>query len=145
VSVTDPITPAPPPSRDSSTKIVATIVVLIAFACGVAVGVFGDHVWMMHHGGRARREAIHVITSRVLSRLDRELDLTPQQHTQVKAILDLHAKRVQNVFDAVHPEIRREIELGNDEIRRVLTPEQRAKYEKLRMHLMPLHRGPGLH
>ena len=144
MSVTDPITPAPAP-RNSSTKIVATIVVFIAFACGVAVGVFGDHIWMMHHGSRARREAMHVITSRVLSRLDRELDLTPQQHTQVQAILELHAKRVQSVFDAVHPQIRREIELGNDEIRHVLTPEQRAKYEKLRMHLMPLHRGSGLH
>jgi Spy/CpxP family protein refolding chaperone len=145
VSVTDPITPAPAP-RNSSTKIVATIVVFIAFACGVAVGVFGDHIWMMHHGSRARREAMHVITSRILNRLDRELDLTPQQHAQVKQILDAHSVRVQQIFEGVHPQVRHEIELGNDEIRQVLTPEQRAKYEKLRMHLMPLHRGaPGLH
>jgi Spy/CpxP family protein refolding chaperone len=143
VSVTDPV--VTPPPRDGSTKLVAAIVLFITFVGGAAVVILCDHLWMLHHGPRARREAINVISSRVLHRLDRELDLTPQQHAQVKQILDAHAVRVQSIFDGVHPAIRHEIDLGNEEIRRVLTPEQRAKYEKLRMHLIPLHRGPGLH
>lgn len=143
MSVTEPVTPV---QRDASTKLVAAVVLLMTFLGGAAVGIFCDHVWMMHHGPRARREAMHVITSRILSRLDRELDLTPQQHAQVKQILDAHSIRVQRIFEGVHPQVRHEIDLGNDEIRKILTPEQRAKYEKLRMHLMPLHRGaPGLH
>ena len=143
MSVTDPV--MTPPPRDTSTRLVAAIVLLLTFLGGAAAGILCDHIWMLHHGPRARREAMNMITSRLMNRLDRELALTPQQHAQVKQILDAHAVRVQHVFDAVHPEIRREIELGNEEIRRVLTPEQRVKYEKLRMHLMPLHHGAGLH
>jgi len=137
VSVTDPIA-APPQSSGSRTKIIAVIVVLAAFACGIVAGAVGDRIWMFRHGP-VRGPASHFIADRILKRLDRELKLTPQQHEQVKKIIETHRARVEGVFDAVKPQVHHEIEAANDEIRTVLTPEQRQKYEQLRMKMHPHH------
>jgi Spy/CpxP family protein refolding chaperone len=134
VSVTDSVTPAAPPSRGTSTKLVATIVVLIAFLGGLAVGVIGDRIWLLH-----RPRVAHAITERILGRLDHDLDLTPQQHQQVKKILEAHAARMQQISEGVRPQIRQEIDQNNAEIARVLTPDQRAKFEQLKMQFLPRH------
>ena len=140
MSVTDPVTPVTPaPPRATSTKIVATIVVLIAFLGGFAVGVVGDRLWTMHHGPGPHRFAVHAVTARILSRLDQELALTPQQHEQVKQILDAHAARIQAISEGLRPQIRQEIDRNNADIARVLTPEQREKFDKLKMQFVPRH------
>ena len=138
MSVTDPVA-APPRGTSRSTKIVATIVVLAAFAGGLVIGAIGDRIWIMHHGPGPHRFAIHVITARVLSRLDHELQLTPSQHEEVKKILDAHAARIQAISDGMHPQIRSEVERNNAEIERVLTPEQRQKFDKMKMQFIPRH------
>jgi len=138
--MTDPVTPAtPPPSRSTSTKLVATIVVLIAFLGGLAVGVIGDRIWLLHRPPGASRHAAHAITERILGRLDHDLDLTPQQHQQVKQILEAHAARMQQISETVRPQLRQEIDQNNAEIAHVLTPEQRAKFEQLKMQFLPRH------
>jgi hypothetical protein len=134
--MTDPVV-APP--RGTSTKVVATIVVVVAFAGGLVIGAIGDRLWMFHRGPGPHRLAIHAITARVLSRLDSELSLTPQQHEQVKKILDAHAARMQTIYEGVRPQIRHEVDLNNAEIEQVLTPEQRQKFEKLKMQFLPRH------
>ena len=138
MSVTDPVV-TPPRGTSMSTKLVATIVVLVAFAGGLVVGVIADRLWMMHHGPGPHRVAIHVITARVLSRLDNELHLTPQQHEEVKKILDVHAARIQAISEGMHPQIRQEVERNNAEIEQVLTPDQRQKFDKLKMEFVPRH------
>ena len=138
MSVSDPVV-TPPRGTSTSTKLVATIVVLVAFAGGLVIGVIADRLWMMHHGPGPHRVAIHVITARVLSRLDNELHLTPQQHEEVKKILDAHAARIQAISEGMHPQIRREVERNNAEIEQVLTPDQRQKFDKLKMEFVPRH------
>lgn len=135
MSVTDPVTPP----RGTSTKLVATIVVLIAFLGGLAIGVIGDRLWLIHRPPGARHFVSHVFTERILHKLDDELALTPQQHQQVKQILEAHAARIQQLTDAVRPQVRQQIEQNNAEIERVLTPDQRAKFEKLRMKFLSGH------
>jgi hypothetical protein len=137
VSVTDPV--AAPPPRATSTKLVATIVVLIAFFGGLVIGVVGDRIWMIHRGPGPHRFAVHVITNRVLERLDHELNLTPQQHAQVKQIIEAHAARIQAISEGMRPAIHQEIDRNNAEIAQVLTPEQRQKFEKLKMQFVPRH------
>lgn len=136
--MTDPATPATPP-RGTSTKLVATIVVLIAFLGGLVIGVIGDRLWLIHRPPGARRFASHVITERILQKLDNDLSLTPQQHQQVKQILEAHAARMQQISESVRPQIRQEIDQNNAEIARVLTPEQRTKFEQLKMQFLPRH------
>lgn len=138
MSVSDPVV-TPPRGTSTSTKIVATIVVLVVFAGGLVIGVVADRLWMMHHGPGPHRLAVHVITARVLGRLDDELHLTPQQHDEVKKILDAHAARIQAISEGMHPQIRQEVERNNDEIARLLTPEQRQKFDKLKMQFVPRH------
>jgi hypothetical protein len=134
--MTDPVA-APP--RGTSTKVVATIVVVVAFVGGLVIGAIGDRLWTLHRGPGAHRLAIHAITARVLSRLDSELSLTPQQHEQVKKILDAHAARMQTIWEGVRPQIHREVDQNNAEIEQVLTPEQRQKFDKLKMQFLPRH------
>lgn len=126
-------------SVTNTTKVVATIVVLAAFASGLVVGAVGDRLWMMHHGPGPHRVAIHVITAHVLSRLDQELKLTPGQHEAVKKILDAHAVRIQAISDGMRPQIRQEIDRNNAEIEQVLDPGQRQKFDKLKMQFVPRH------
>ena len=132
----------PPRGTSTSTKVIATIVVLLAFFGGLVIGVIGDRIWTMHHGPGPRPFAVHLVTARILDRLDHELNLTPQQRTQVKQILDAHAQRIQGVWNGVQPQIRAEIDRNNAEIARVLNPDQRQKFERLKMQFLPRHIRP---
>ncbi|HJW92306.1 MAG TPA: hypothetical protein VJ901_01685 [Thermoanaerobaculia bacterium] len=133
MSTTDPVT-AP---RGTKTKVVAIVVVLIAFLGGIAIGAIGDRIWLLHRGPSHRNA--HAITERVLHKLDDELELSPEQRQRVKQILEAHAARMQQIGDTVRPQIRQEIDQNNAEIERVLTPDQRAKFDKLKMQLTPRH------
>jgi hypothetical protein len=73
----------------------------------------------------------------MMRRLDRNLDLTPQQEAEVTRILRKHHERVGALWGGVRPQVRREVELTNAEIQRLLTPEQRTKFERIKMRLMP--------
>ena len=113
------------------------VVVIIAFVAGILVGVVGDHLLFIHHVfGRG------FVAGRIVARLDRELHLTPQQKTQVQQILDRHRTRIDAVMSGVRPQVRQEIDATNAEIEKILTPEQRAQFAKMRMR-MPGHRGMG--
>ncbi len=138
MSVTDPVA-AEPRNNNTRTKIIAVIVVLAAFGCGVVAGAVGDRIWLFRRGP-SHGPGGRFIAERILKRLDRDLKLTPQQHDAVKKIIDAHRVRVEGVFDGVRPQVHHEIETANNEIRAVLTPEQRQKFEELRMRLHP-HRG----
>jgi len=118
----------------SRSKVIAAIVVVVAFLAGIVIGVAGDRVWRFRHPGR---HAPHMMATLILHRLDHELDLTPQQHEAVKQILDVREQRVNALMSNVRPQIRQQIDATNAEIEKVLTPEQRVKFQQMRMH-----RGP---
>jgi Spy/CpxP family protein refolding chaperone len=114
--------------------VIAAIVVVVAFLAGIVIGVAGDRMWRFHH---PRGRAPHMMAALILHRLDRELNLTPQQHQAVKQILDIREQRVNALMANVRPQIRQQIDATNAEIEKLLTPEQRIKFEQMRMH-----RGP---
>lgn len=109
---------------------------IVAFVAGVLVGVAGDHLLFIHHlmAGRGGRFA----ASRIVDRLDHELHLTPQQRSQAQQIIDRHRVRI----DAVMGNVRQEIDATNAEIEKILTPDQRTAFAKMRMR-MPGRRGMG--
>jgi hypothetical protein len=112
-------------------------VVIIAFVAGVLVGVAGDHLLFIHHVFSRG-----FVAGRIADRLDRELHLSAQQKTQVQQILDRHRKRIDVITSGVRPQVRQEIDSTNAEIEKILTPEQRAQFAKMRMR-MPGRRGMG--
>ena len=102
------------------TVVIASVVVLVTFISGVFTGIFVDRVLMHRMRGHPPRFASKMI----VHRLDRHLDLTDDQRTKIEQIIERR-----------HRSMGREIEAANAEIERVLTPEQRQKFAKIRMHL----------
>jgi Spy/CpxP family protein refolding chaperone len=101
------------------TTLVAALALVLTFAGGFLAGAFAHRaiVTRLHHAAPAA-------TRMMLRHLDLRLDLTDAQHAQVEKILDRH-----------HAHIRGEIDGANAEIERILTPEQRRRFAKMRMHL----------
>jgi Spy/CpxP family protein refolding chaperone len=86
------------------------------------------------------------VTKFIVNRLDRQLDLTDEQRTKIEAILDRRHERIRAIMEQTHPRVRAEVEQTNAEIEAILTPEQRVKFEKLKMRLMMRrHVGPPPH
>lgn len=115
----------------SKTTLVAVLVLLLTFAAGICVGVFGAHL-MILHGGRGPAFPPPMA---MVNRLDRRLDLTPAQRTQVERIIRKRHARIRELWVDVNPRVRQEIAAANDEITRILTPEQRKKFEEMKLRL----------
>lgn len=127
-----------PPRPRTKTTLLAVVALLVTFTAGIAVGVFGSHLLRLRHMGRGVPPQV---AEMMLNRLDRRLDLTDAQRTQVEAILRLHHGRINGLLTGVRPAVRQEIELANTEIARVLTPEQRKVFERLKIRI---HDAPGI-
>jgi hypothetical protein len=140
VSASDP-GPVTPPATNAKT--LAVVTVFVAFGIGVALGALGLWASVIHrHGGRLPFMA-EMREHRILAHLDHELDLTPQQHDAVAAIIREHGRRIDAIVGGLQPQIRREIDQGNVEVERLLTPEQRVKFAKMRMLLHSRRHMPG--
>ncbi len=108
----------------------AVLLVLLIFVLGIAIGALGMYaargrVFGAHPDSHGRADG----RARLEERLNRELSLTPEQRKQLDAILiDLQSR-----YDAIHkqytPQIDEVRQHGRDQVRAILTPEQRAKYE----------------
>ena len=117
----------------------AAMLVVVAFVAGLFMGVAGDHLFFLHrHEGRRGGFG----TKQIVDRLDRELHLTSQQKTQIQAVLDRHRARIDALMSTVRPQMRQEIDAGNAEIEKFLTPQQREQFQHLKMRLPPRHGGP---
>jgi Spy/CpxP family protein refolding chaperone len=110
------------------------LLVLAALIVGVLIGVAGDHLFLIHRHELFRRE---FEPHRIADRLDRELHLTPLQKSEIQRILDTHHQRMHDIMSNARPRMRQEIEAGNAEIEKILTPEQRVQFQHLKMRMPP--------
>jgi len=74
-------------------------------------------------GGLLSREFIQV--------LERQLRLTPEQREQVGKIMTDGQERVRELRSRIDPELRKELQQTREQIRAVLTPEQREQFEQM--------------
>jgi hypothetical protein len=125
-----------PPSRGSA-KTIAIVTVVVAFIAGLLIGMVGDRIYLVRHRDRIGMRGARFMTQRIVAHLDSELHLTPQQREEVTRILDARRDRISAINAAVRPQVRREIEDANAEIEKVLTPEQRAAFEKMKIRMLP--------
>ena len=119
-------------SSSARTTILAVIALSVTLFTGIFIGVAGTHV-LIHHGWikPSSRSATFIV-----KRLDRRLDLSPQQEAEIVRIVKLRHANIANVWSNVHPQVRREIELANADIEKVLTPEQRVKFAPIKMRML---------
>ena len=133
MSAIDP-QPVRTPSR---AKWLAALMVAAVFFTGVFVGVIGDHIFLiLHRQFLPPQSWMAHITPRIVKRLDHELNLTPDQEARVRRILELHHARIRQLSSQMRTGVQGEIRTANNEIEAVLTPPQRAKFAKMKMHLM---------
>lgn len=115
----------------TKTKLVAVALIALTFLAGMAAGVFAAHMHILRGGPGAAR-----FPHAMVNRLDRRLDLTDAQRKQVEEIVNRRHANIHAVWKGVRPRVRAEVEAANEEIARVLTPEQRARFEKMRMRML---------
>ena len=100
-------------------------VLLLVFLCGAATGALA----MRMFASRMPAAAAWSAGGRewTLEMMKKELDLTPQQAAEIETVLDefvLYYQNLQGQMDDFRAE-------GKKRILRVLTPEQRARFEKM--------------
>jgi hypothetical protein len=99
---------------------------------GLAVHVFGDRIWST----RASTNANTIPNQEeLLQQLSQQLDLTPEQRSQIKSIMDQTLSDWLHVFLTVDPQLAQLRQQGRQRIRGVLTPDQLPKYEVFMRHL----------
>lgn len=111
------------------TTVIAVIVLAVTFITGLVAGfAIGRFAHFPRGEGGPMPE---IAATMMLNRLDHHLDLTDTQEKQIRTI-----------FERRHSRMAAEIASTNAEIERVLTPDQREKFKKMRMHLRG-RRPPG--
>ena len=119
----------------NKTRTAAIVLVIVAFIAGILVGVAGDHLYLIHNGRLSPRHAARFSAGRMTERLAGELELTPQQKTQVQQIIERHHAKIDAIMSNVRPQVRGEIDATNAEIDTILTPAQKTKFATLRMNV----------
>jgi Spy/CpxP family protein refolding chaperone len=131
----------------------ALLFLLGAFVAGAAVGVAGDRT--IEH----RRPTSHGPRSQ-LDRMSRDLDLTAAQRAAFDTILENRQTQMRQLFAPIQPQMDSLMALGkvvrdstHEQLRRVLTPEQRARFDKMHEEMKKrgadarrrggMDRGPG--
>ena len=66
-----------------------------------------------------------------LRRMERELDLTPEQREPIDKVLKEGQERMKKLMETVEPRRREEFKRTMEEFRAVLTPEQRKRFDEL--------------
>jgi Spy/CpxP family protein refolding chaperone len=120
---------------DSSSRQIRALTALVivgVFTSGAVVGA-GIHRWGSASGpanvGQGHGTALWLPPG--------ELELTPEQEQKVSLIVDRHRSELEAIVRESFPRVRAINEQMQAEVKAVLTPEQRAKFEQLKK------RGPG--
>jgi Spy/CpxP family protein refolding chaperone len=71
-----------------------------------------------------------------LRRMERDLDLTPDQRQRVDKILKEAQEHTRKIMEPVAPAIHAELQRTKDEFRQILTPAQQVRFDELLRHSM---------
>jgi hypothetical protein len=113
---------------------------LVIFIAGVVTGgllvTYALRVTQFHprppNSGQAQTLAANpwLLRNRdLLRRMDRELELTPEQHTRIEAIIAVSQDRTKALWKPIAPQMNKELQLVHAEIRDVLNPDQKKKFD----------------
>ena len=123
--------------------ILATMVI---FACGVFTGVFVTRTEPVSAAVSPAPQPLSGLTNKTplpafaqlqpqrpefLRKMDRQLDLTPEQHEQMVKIMNASRERTAPFWEKIAPQMSDELKRVREEIHQVLTPEQRKKWAEL--------------
>jgi Spy/CpxP family protein refolding chaperone len=108
----------------------AVFYLVLVFLLGAVVGGLATH-WATGRGWAAGHSDYRRDPRGALEWLERDLRLTPEQRTQVEAILDETGQGYRAIRQRTRPEYEAVRQQGREKIRAVLNAEQRARFEEL--------------
>lgn len=123
-------------------KLKPWLVVLLVFLAGVVCGVVGTRA-VVRHAVRAAVQKPEQIRQRIENRLASHLALTPEQRAQAHEILLAAQQEIQGLRAELQPRYLGIVDRAEAEIAALLTPEQRAEFEKLLVERKFLWRPKG--
>lgn len=116
-----------------SARLKGVAVLLAVFALGSVAGGGGAYAWLRRDDISGAEEQRGLRNPRRLRALERSLDLTPTQREQVRAILaqsgDRRRQLAQEMFERCGDGLRAQHDAVSAQIRAVLTPVQRERYD----------------
>lgn len=112
------------------------LVVAALFLSGVAIGALGMHLYYWQKLG-ARAAAARPPGPMMMGWMERELDLTPEQRREIRAILADSMHRGAEMRRELRPRVEELMRDTSERIAAVLTEEQRRRYEELQRHQRP--------
>jgi Spy/CpxP family protein refolding chaperone len=108
-----------PPPETTTTRVTSLVVILLVFLAGAAVGAVGMRT-QLHREGRHLPGWADGGKPIVMDKWKRELNLTDDQVSKIETTLDDFALYYDNLLAG-----------GHESIVKVLTPEQRVKFERM--------------
>lgn len=110
---------------------VALCAVLAVFVVGIVVGVLSTHLFYAHQ--LRNPQQLGALGARLFTdSLERRLDLNPEQKREIEQIVRQSRQEAQVLRQETLPRVLDLVERTADRIEEVLTPEQRAEFERLR-------------
>jgi Spy/CpxP family protein refolding chaperone len=114
----------PSPTR---IRVLTAAIIVGVFASGAVVGA-GLYRWGSSGGSAAEGPSGHGVGLWIPAG---ELDLTPEQHTEVSRIVERHRLELEATVRESFPRVRAINERMHQAVKAVLTPEQQKKFEAL--------------
>jgi Spy/CpxP family protein refolding chaperone len=110
------------------------LVAFVIFAAGAATGAMVVHtyapriLYRTHVTPPVQMSTEHRME--YVKKLDRELQLTPEQRQKVEAIIAASQERMKKIWEVVEPQVKEEYGCSRRDISEILTPEQREKMKQ---------------
>lgn len=113
--------------------------VLIVFTLGIIAGISIDHWYMIRKVQKMRQEGPQTFNKDLSNRLLKELHLSPEQYTQISAIVDSTFTKIHNFHrETVSKTINNYFADGNAAINAILNAEQKTIFNtKKELFLSP--------
>jgi Spy/CpxP family protein refolding chaperone len=109
----------------------AVLLVLVLFFLGIALGSVGTYLVTMRAEAARPVATLAHNPAHTMAMYTRDLNLNADQQGQIQAILsDMRAKYAA-LHERLDPEYEQVRHQGREQIRQILTPEQRPKFEDL--------------
>ena len=125
----------------TKSKLSAVVLLLAAFVLGALTG--GAALALADRGSEAGPKRGD--RTSFIERLDRDLELSPEQRQSIELILERHRPRMDSLWREVAPRfetLRAEV---RSEFTALLTPEQQVKHEEMMKRRSERHRQNGRH
>jgi hypothetical protein len=104
----------------------AAFLVIIVFALGILLGGLGTHLWGERVWGH---QAAPNSRDEIIGRMTHEVGLTPEQQTQVTAIVDDTRAQWRALYSPLDPKKEEIRQQSRAKLRALMTPEQKVKLE----------------